>query len=159
LILQSGVLQRDLPSGEAVGDYAVAACLYFLPYFGVYIPPIFSQWYQNVSQKWGEHLLGVYYFDEPAGKMLDDYVVFQDTQTGDTITKTRYGDVAVEKAEGIVIHYEIGGDIHIFVPANFTSPNSDSLQFINKVSADVYASFYPDGTVTSQLHQPRRYSY
>jgi len=141
-VLQSGSLQRDLESVNELGDYAVSAGLYFLPYFGVYIEETFSVWLETAKQKWGTHLLGVYYGDEPGGKMLDDYVEFKDTLTGDSIMKTRYGDIVVEKSDGIVIHYEIGGIIHLFFPDVYLNSNSS-----DGSEKGVYATFYPDGSI------------
>jgi hypothetical protein len=137
-VLQSGSLQRDLPSVDELGDYAVSAGLYFLPYFGYYIEAPFSAWLETAKQKWGTHLLGVYYGDEPAGKMLDDYVEFDGTEAGDSITKTRYGDIVVEKSDGVVIHYEINGVIHLFLP---------NLNSISETGTGVYTTFYANGTV------------
>jgi hypothetical protein len=137
-VLQSSSLHRDLKSVDELGDYAVSAGLYFLPYFGSYIPPSFSVWLETAKQKWGTHLLGIYYSDEPGGKMLDDKVEFKNTTTGDSIMKTRYGDIVVEKSDGVVIHYEISGIIHLFLP------NSNST---NGTETEVYATFYPNGTI------------
>jgi len=136
-VLQSGTLQRDFKSVVELGDYAVSAGMYFLPYFGNYVKEPFSAWLDSAKQRWGSHLLGVYYADEPAGKMLDDYVDFEKTATGDEISKTRYGDSVVEKPDGVVVHYEIGGIIHLYQPEN---PAAGSVA--------VYATFYPNGTVT-----------
>ncbi len=105
-VLQSGVLEQDFKSVNELGDYAVAAGMYFLPYFGVYVPAAFSAWLISAKERWGNHLLGVYYGDEPGGKMLDDYVYFNDSATGATITKTIYGDIVVQEPDGIVIQYE-----------------------------------------------------
>ena len=99
-VLQSGTLQRDFKSVNELGDYAIAKGLYFLPYFGMVIQPQFSEWLSNATQRWGTRLLGVYYGDEPGGKMLDSYVTFNDSQTGDSITKTTYGDILVQKRNG-----------------------------------------------------------
>ena len=96
-VLQSGLLQRDLNSVDELGNYAISAGMYFLPYFGNYIQSSFSLWLETAKQKWGTHLLGVYYSDEPGGKMLDGYVEFKDAITGDSITKTTYGDIVVQK--------------------------------------------------------------
>jgi hypothetical protein len=145
-VLQSGSLQRDLKSVEELGDYAVSSGLAFLPYFGVYIPPSFSVWLENVTHRWGTHFLGVYYCDEPGGKMLDDYVTFTYAQTGDSIMKTRYGDIVVEKPDGVVVHYEIGGNINLFQPATVADSASDS--YIKNVTGiDIYATFYSNGTI------------
>ena len=144
-VLQSGSLQRDLKSVDELGDYAVSAGLYFLPYFGSYIQPSFFLWLENATQRWGTRFLGVYYDDEPGGKMLDDYVEFKDTTTGDSIMKTTYGDIVVQKSDGVIIHYEINGIIHIYEPANANENSSLNKEALNKT--DVYATFYPNGTI------------
>ncbi len=135
-ILQSGVLEQDFKSVDELGDYAVAAGMYFLPYFGEYVPSTFSAWLTGAMQRWGNHLLGVYYSDEPGGKMLDDYVYFNDSSTGDTITKTIYGDIVVQKPDGTVIQYEMNGNINLYQPD--TSSKSD---------IDNEATFFPNGTI------------
>ena len=143
-VLQSGTLQRSLDSVEQLGDYAVNKGLYFLPYFGAYIPPSFSMWLENVTQKWGTRFLGVYYDDERGGRMLDDNVdLGTDAATGNSIMKTKYGDVKVEQPNGVVIHYEINGHINVLEPAN-----SSNNMIINRTEiTDVYATFYPNGTI------------
>lgn len=136
-VLQSGSLQRDFKSVDELGEYAVSSGLYFLPYFGTYIEATFSAWLETAKQRWGNRFLGVYYGDEPGGKMLDDYVEFKDTTTGDSIMKTKYGDIVVEKSNGVVIHYEIGGIIHLSEP--------------NGTGSSVYGTFYPNGTTSGQF--------
>lgn len=144
-VLQSGLLQRDLKSVDELGDYAVGAGMYFLPYFGNYVQTSFSVWLESAKQRWGDHFLGVYYADESGGKMLDDYVVFEDSATGDSITKTRYGDVAVQKVNGVVINYDLEGVIHLYEPTA-SGINSE-------------AAFYPNGTVQIVKPAPNGFSY
>lgn len=136
-VLQSGVLEQDFKSVDELGDYAVAAGMYFLPYFGAYVPSTFSAWLVTAKQEWGNHLLGVYYSDEPGGKMLDDYVYFNDSATGDTITKTIYGDIVVQKPNGVVIQYEMNGIINLYQP-DISNSSSD---------IDNEATFFPNGTI------------
>ena len=142
-VLQSGLLQRDFTSVNELGDYAVAAGMYFLPYFGTIVLSSFSIWLETAKQKWGTHLLGVYYSDEPGGKMLDGNVEFKDAVTGDTITKTTYGDIAVQKSNGIVINYQLGGTIHLYEP----NGNSDMSE----------ETFFPNGTI--QVVKPAETSF
>ena len=88
-VLQSASLQRDFKSVDELGDYAVASGLYFLPYFGTYVETTLSAWLKTrLSQKWGDHLIGIYYGDEPGGKMLDGYAQFEDEETGYSIIST-----------------------------------------------------------------------
>jgi hypothetical protein len=136
-VLASGLLERDFKSVDELGDYAVSAGMYFLPYFGNYIQSSFAPWLEEAKQKWGTHLLGVYYGDEPGGKMLDDYVEYQDLATGDSITKTKYGDIVVQKTDGIVINYALSGVIQLYEPA-LANSGSD---------IDSEAAFYPNGTI------------
>ena len=153
-VLQSSNLQRDFTSVNELGDYAVSAGMYFLPYFGNFIEATFSSWLETAKQRWGNHFLGVYYGDEPGGKMLDDYVEFKDAATGDSITKTRYGDIVVEKPNGVVIHYEINGAIHLYEPG---SENSNQTE-----QTASYTTFYPNGTITedtTNAHTSSEHSY
>jgi hypothetical protein len=136
-VLQSGLLQRDLASVDELGDYAVASGMYFLPYFGNFIQSTFSTWLENAKQKWGTHFLGIYYADEPGGKMLDSYVEYNDAATGNSIYKTKYGDVVVQKQNGVIINYELGGTIRLYEP-----PPANSNSDINSE-----AVFYPNGTI------------
>ena len=144
-VLQSGLLQRDFASVDELGDYAVSAGMYFLPYFGVYIQASFSSWLESAKERWGDHFLGVYYADEAGGKMLDDYVSFEDSATGDKITKTEYGDVFVQQPDGVQINYDLKGVIHLYEPSN-TEINSE-------------ATFYPNGTVDIVKASPNGFSY
>ena len=50
--------------------------------------------------------------------MLDDYVQFEDAATGNSITKTRYGDIFVEQPNGVQINYEIEGPIRLYEPSS-----------------------------------------
>ena len=137
-ILASGTLQRDPDSMNEIGDYVVAANMYFIPYFGNYVEETLSVWLDNAKQRWGDHMLGVYYRDELGGKMLDDYSTFTDSTTGDTIRKTRYGDVVIEKTNGVTIHYELNGNINMYEP---TGNN-----------AGTYSTYCPNGTITLKQH-------
>ena len=129
-VLQSGSLQRNLESVDELGDYAISSGLYFLPYFGSIVEVTFFDWIERAKHRWGDWFLGVYFGDEPGGKMLDDYVEFEDTLTGDHVIKTRYGDVVLERDDGVVVHYEISGVIHLFEP-----------------EIDRYSTFFSNGSV------------
>ena len=142
-VLQSGLLQRDFKSVDELGDYAVSAGMFFLPYFGAYVQASFSSWLDSAKERWGDHFLGVYYADEAGGKMLDNYVTFEDAATGDKITKTEYGDIFVQKPNGVQINYDFNGVIHLFEPSN-ADINSE-------------AAFYQNGTVDIVKAAPIRF--
>jgi hypothetical protein len=145
-VLNSGLLQRDFDSVNTLGDYAVNAGMYFLPYFGIYVQATFEPWLQTAKERWGGHFLGVYYGDEPAGKMLDDYVEYTDLATGDTITKTRYGDLYVEQTDGTKITYQIEGPITLYQPAALDGTNYEVV-------------FYPNGTKSFVNPAPDGFKY
>jgi hypothetical protein len=142
-VLNSGLLQRDYNSVNELGDYAVKAGMYFLPYFGTYVQATFGPWLESAKERWGDHFLGVYYGDEPAGKMLDDYVQYSDPATGDAITKTRYGDIFVEQPDGTQINYGIDGPIHLYEPASGDQASYEEVFYFNGTKTVVNPA--PDG--------------
>ena len=75
-IIASPQVIKNETALNQVCDYAYAAGLYFMPEFYEqfflndtgYIP---SEWFTAAKERYGDHLLGVYYYDEPAGSQLD----------------------------------------------------------------------------------------
>jgi hypothetical protein len=50
-VLQSGLLQRDFKSVDELGDYAVSAGMFFLPYFGSFVQASFSSWLESAKER------------------------------------------------------------------------------------------------------------
>ncbi|TFH25578.1 hypothetical protein E4G67_00860 [Candidatus Bathyarchaeota archaeon] len=78
LVLQSGPISKNETATNEICDYAVAARLSIVVYFGDLNPRVLTNetiwridWVNSAKQRWGERLLGVYYYDEPGGIWLD----------------------------------------------------------------------------------------
>ncbi|MCW4034544.1 MAG: hypothetical protein NWF03_04195, partial [Candidatus Bathyarchaeota archaeon] len=69
-------------------------------------------------------------------------VEFRNETTGESIVKTRYGDVVLEKPDGVIVHYEISGVIHLSLPAE-----PENLNNTDGYEKGVYATFYSDGSI------------
>ena len=75
IIASPRVISNETELNE-VCDYAYNAGLYFMPEFYEqfflnsfgYSP---AEWFTAAQQRYGKHLLGVYYYDEPGGNQLD----------------------------------------------------------------------------------------
>ena len=76
-VLQSGSLQTNLTKLEDICDYAIKSGLDIIVYFSTYDTQKnnTSTFISTAQEQWGSHFLGVYYGDEPGGKMLDAQVV------------------------------------------------------------------------------------
>ena len=72
-VLQSGFLKTYGDITE-IGDYAVNAGLKFIFYFGDSSGPAATAnvLVENAEERWNSSFLGVYYKDEPGGKILDE---------------------------------------------------------------------------------------
>lgn len=84
-VLQSGLLQIAPDTINEIGDYAVSSGMYYMVYFGNQYQAQLEYWLKTGEGRWGDRFLGVYYGDEPAGKMLDSYIALNYNATGTSI--------------------------------------------------------------------------
>ena len=54
-----------------VFDYLSAHGLYFIPFMILFDYVDDPNFFQVAKERWGDHMLGVYTFDEPGGKQID----------------------------------------------------------------------------------------
>lgn len=86
-VLQSGPLQQFPDKINEIGDYAVSSGMHFIVYFGSDSQFYLRKWLETYDGRWLDRFLGIYYGDEPGGKMLDGEANFWDKQTDSSITK------------------------------------------------------------------------
>jgi hypothetical protein len=96
-------------------------------YFMIYMHPkrelhdVQRQWVENASVRWGKQFLGLYAFDEPGGRQLDDadYKVLNETET-----PADYVDAAekyVNELDKVYLEYIRGAPIYAGDMTLFTS--------------------------------------
>jgi len=127
-ILQSGTLQH-VSQMEEIGDYAIASNLKFAAYTSGYLLPLSyyssAEGVNAAKERWGEDFIGIYYYDEPGGDMLDES--FYSLGTAE---------------------YQIDGNT---IPVSILK-NGDRIDcwyFNNKTAYQVNNSYWPDGRIDS----------
>jgi hypothetical protein len=72
-VVQSGPVSVNETSMNEIVNYAVAADLDVIVFFGYFYPNITWQipWLDYAKQQWGNRFLGIYLNDEPAGQTID----------------------------------------------------------------------------------------
>lgn len=76
LIASPTIIKNETLLNETC-DYAYNAGLYFMPVYyqnidnSTFIGYLPNVWFTEAKQRYGSHLLGVYYYDEPGGSQLD----------------------------------------------------------------------------------------
>lgn len=92
-VVQSNYLQLHLQELETICDYAVNSGLDIIVYFSSYqIQKLnLSSVLAEAQTRWGNHFQGVYYTDEPGGKMLDVQV--------DVGKITKYSDGGIKRID------------------------------------------------------------
>jgi hypothetical protein len=127
-VLQSGDFQRDANAMDEIGDYATSAGLNFLVYSGVdeaFQTDYWIEWIDNATQRWGSQFLGIYYGDEPGGKMLDTYLSLSPDDADIQLTKLGIGGLYVYcSSNGTDLVFWADGTVDYKVLDNSDDPNS-----------------------------------
>jgi hypothetical protein len=71
LIVNSGPVSKNETALNEICDYAVSADLHIIVYFGIFDHQWQLAWLDTAKQRYGDKFLGLYFFDEPAGGILD----------------------------------------------------------------------------------------
>lgn len=150
-VLQSGPLQRNETAMDEIGDYAISSGLSYLVYSGVDNASDWSWWVDAAKQRWGNKFLGVYFDDEPGGKMLDSTVALGTSSSG-IVTKITGGLISVINNgsstinDWASIYYYADGTIRA---TKQDTSNSTEAGDIHQLKGNV-TTYYPNGTITMQ---------
>ncbi len=140
LVLQSGDLMADENAVKEIGDYAVSNGLHFAAYFSPSSPPKQASWLNITEQRWGEMFAGLYYGDEPGGKMLDANVILSQMESNETI-----GNSTVTIVRPNIIKFAGGA-----VLSGDTTYYPDGRMIVLNTVSFTTATYYPNGTITLQ---------
>ncbi len=140
-VVQSGSLQDNTTELEKVCDYAVDSGLDVIVYFGSY-------YYQRndtvdfariAQARWGSHFLGIYFGDEPGGKMLDaDTVELGNITKYMNIVSRRGIDNGTQSA---ITNFYKNGEIGV---SNVSTSHIDG----EYVSLGKYLQYFLNGTIS-----------
>jgi hypothetical protein len=72
LVVDSGPISKNETSLNEICDYATSQDLHIMAYFGKLEFPWQKTWINSAKEQWGSNFVGIYFFDEPAGSLLDN---------------------------------------------------------------------------------------
>lgn len=156
-VVQSGPLMDNGVALDQVCDYAVNSGLYVIVFFANNVATInVPSFLDNAQARWGSHFLGVYYDDEPGGKMLDYTVNLY--INNERVTKQQMGTP-------LMVNYDNSSGFALFGPSGqiATSIGSTTNETVNGVSNVTVTkndsiNYYPNGTITSSPSETSNYS-
>ena len=144
-VLQSGTLQRQPDQINQIVDYAVDSDLHFIVYFGNQHSNYRGDWLRTFDNRWDNHFLGVYYGDEPGGKMLDGNSSFAGNITINMISKWMDGSVSFNLRDiSSSVTYQPDGIILL------TKKEHDNFGAIINAT---YTTYNPNGTITVEIQE------
>lgn len=101
-VLQSGPISVNETATNEICDYAVDAGLGIIVFFGDLTPRWLREkdllwrlsWLNTSKQRWGDQILGIYYYDEPGGIQVDYIWTEQDIHWNGTYADLTYDAIA-----------------------------------------------------------------
>ncbi len=155
-VVQSNLLQWNITELEEACDYAVDSGLDIIVYFGYKDPtpnPTANEFINMAPERYGSHFLGVYYGDEPGGKMVDSprritsVFLYSSNSTSNMTTKS---DRTVIKAEAYSDEQSTNQTGTIFYPSGEIMIQSQEMLYTDKNSTTYHKTtfYYTNGTIT-----------
>jgi len=154
-VLQSGPLMGNTIAMEEIGDYVVASNLNYAVSGSTKIKGFgfdsksktVSNWLIEVKERWGKQFIGIYYNDEPGGKMLDGTVSLEQARK-ETGTEGQYAGSVITKADkGIDIVFYDGYGTH---ESYYYGSDGIIKVTIMQETENTCVIYYPDGTITAE---------
>jgi len=155
-VVQSGPLMDNGTALEQICDYAVNSGLNIIVYMANGVTTInVPSFLDSAQASWGSHFLGMYYDDEPGGKMLDSTVNLY--INNERVTKQQMGaplTVNYDNSTGFVLFWHSGQ-----ITTSIGSTTNETVNGISNVTVTKNASinYYPNGTITSSPDQTSNY--
>ncbi|MCW4000883.1 MAG: hypothetical protein NWE93_11650 [Candidatus Bathyarchaeota archaeon] len=142
-VLLSGEMQDNITAIDEVGDYAVNSGLHFIVYFGTDKAYLLKTWLEAYDGRWNQSFLGFYYGDELCGKMLDgERQFYGEPDKGESFMKYADG-----KISGYQLITTSGTASLTYFPDG--AINARNLSAPQSFDGETFATYYPNGTVTS----------
>ena len=157
-VVQSGPLMDNGTALNQICSYAVNSGLNIIVYFANGITTInVPSFLDSAQASWGSHFLGIYYDDEPGGKMLDATVnLYIDNEM---VTKQQLGTdtpltVTYNNSSGFTEFYSSGQ-----IWTSIDSITNDTVNDISNVTVNKnnYINYYLNGTITSSQDETSTY--
>ena len=130
---------------KSVITQSIQICI--LWYFGSQHFNYRNNWLLTFNNRWNEKFLGVYFGDEPAGKMIDGTVWFWDEETLSELGKMEDGSVSKYLEDNTVATYYQNNTIKTIVREFFQQGNRTYMN-------NYYTTYYSNGTITAILETP-----
>jgi len=166
-VLTSGTLMENLTAMELIGDYAVNAGLKIILYYGTnaFVRVTCYSMINLGQERWNSSFLGLYFNDEPCGKMLDGKAVYLYREGTNNGTIYRYPDGSVEvgmrfdnqgNSTNTQTRFFSSGEIQLRIGINITpqvsNETTDKTGSINPISSSSYSQkiieYKLNGTIT-----------
>jgi len=152
-VLQSGPLQQFPEKINEICDYAVSSGMHLIVYFGVDQWWLLRNWLETCEGRWDNRLLGVYYGDELAGKLIDYEARLWDKATNSSFLKYHNGQIQGKIDENTTITFRPDGRIGLSITETSGSPFNDEglpdLSFFNQTITTI--NYYPNGTIITKI--------
>lgn len=151
-VIQSGPLMSQLSAMTEICDYAVNSGLDIIVYYSYNgaADNTCANFTKIAEPRWGSHFLGLYYNDEPAGKMLDKGSSLSHVGTGESVNLMADGTINKHYHKDINDTYTHGD--FSFYPSGKISIKIGGGNFTDGTYSSNTTIYYTNGTISFEKY-------